>query len=116
MPLDGPEKSVGRPGGELRTLIGGSKDTRLMVVYGYARLVGFNTKSEIEPDILERFESQDDKVFTLHLRPGHRWSDGHPFTAEDFRYYWEDCANNAQLSPIGPPAILLWTARSRASR
>ena len=105
--LDGPGKSLGKPGGELRTLIGGSKDTRLLVVYGYARLVGFNTKSEIEADILERFETRDDKVFTLHLRPGHRWSDGHPFTAEDFRYYWEDCANNADLSPIGPPATLI---------
>ena len=42
-------------------------------------------------------------IFTLKLRKGHRWSDGHPFTAEDFRYYWEDVANNKELAP-GRPA------------
>src|SRR3546814_2130155 len=38
----------------------------------------------------------------MKLREGHRWSDGAPFTAEDFRYFWEDIANNEELSPIGP--------------
>ncbi len=104
--LDAPGAAAGKPGGELRILIGGSKDTRLLVVYGYARLVGYNTKFELEPDILERYEVEGERVFTLRLRKGHRWSDGQPFTAEDFRYFWEDCANNAELAPAGPPAIL----------
>ena len=42
-------------------------------------------------------------AFTLHLRPGHKWSDGAPFTTKDFRYYWEDVANDPELSPTGPP-------------
>ena len=46
-------------------------------------------------------------MFTLHLRPGHKWSDGQPFTSEDFRYYWEDVANNKDLSPFGLPQALL---------
>ena len=37
----------------------------------------------------------------------HRWSDGSPFTTEDFRYWWEDVANNTRLSPGGPPQALL---------
>ena len=41
------------------------------------------------------------------LRKGMKWSDGHPFTAEDFRYWWEDVANNDDLSPSGPPRVLL---------
>src|SRR5690606_23626851 len=50
---------------------------------------------------------EDDRIFTLRIRPGHRWSDGRPFTAEDFRYFWEDMANNADLSPTGPPIEML---------
>jgi peptide/nickel transport system substrate-binding protein len=99
-------KSVGKPGGELEMLIGRTKDTRLMVVYGYARLVGYNEALEIVPDILKAVDVEGGRVFTMHLRPGHRWSDGEPFTSEDFRYWWEDVANNEQLSPTGPPAEL----------
>ncbi len=77
-----------------------------MVVYGYARLVGYTPDLELQADILERVDNQDDKVFTLHLRPGHKWSDGQPFTSEDFRYWWEDVANNEALSPVGPPIAL----------
>ena len=100
-------RQPGTHGGELRILMAGSKDVRLMVVYGYARLVGYNGKYEIAPDILEKVDVDQDRVFTLHLRKGHRWSDGHPFTTEDFRYYWEDVANNEKLSPTGVPAHLL---------
>jgi peptide/nickel transport system substrate-binding protein len=95
-------KTIGKPGGELHTLVGRAKDTRLMVVYGYARLVGYNEKLELVPDILKDVEVEDGRSFTLHLRKGHRWSDGEPFTSEDFRYWWEDVANNKALSPTGP--------------
>jgi peptide/nickel transport system substrate-binding protein len=100
------DKSVGTPGGELAMLIGRTKDTRLMVVYGYARLVGYNESLGLVPDILKDIEVEDGRAFTMRLRPGHRWSDGQPFTSEDFRYWWEDVANNEQLSPTGPPAEL----------
>ncbi len=33
----------GKPGGQLRMLMASPKDTRMMVVYGYARLVGLHT-------------------------------------------------------------------------
>ena len=99
-------KSVGKPGGTLEMLVGRTKDTRLMVVYGYARLVAYNEDLELVPDILKDIDVEDGRSFTMHLRPGHRWSDGQPFTSEDFRYWWEDVANNEQLSPTGPPAEL----------
>jgi peptide/nickel transport system substrate-binding protein len=95
-------KEPGKPGGELHTLVGRAKDTRLMVVYGYARLVGYDQDLELVPDILKEVEVEDGRSFTLHLRKGHLWSDGEPFTSEDFRYWWEDVANNPALSPTGP--------------
>ena len=97
----------GRHGGELRLLMGRAKDVRLMVVYGYARLVAYNLDYRLTPDLLEGVDVEDGRVFTLRLRPGHRWSDGHPFTSEAFRYYWEDIATNESLSPFGPPRVYL---------
>ncbi len=88
-------------------LIGRSRDVRMMVVYGYARLVGYDQNFNIAPDILESIEAKDERVFTMKLRRGHRWSDGQPFTIEDFRYFWDDVANNKELSPTGPPSDLL---------
>lgn len=99
-------RELGRHGGHMRMLMGRAKDLRILVYYGYSRLVGYNEKLELVPDILERFEEEDGRIFTLHLRPGHKWSDGQPFTAEDFRYYWEDIANNPKLSRAGPHKYL----------
>jgi peptide/nickel transport system substrate-binding protein len=97
----------GKPGGELRMLMAGPKDTRMMVVYGYARLVGYTPALELQPDILKSIDVEDGRTFTLHLRKGMKWSDGAPFTTEDFRYWFEDVANNPQLSPSGLPVALL---------
>ena len=36
-----------------------------------------------------------------------KWSDGQPFTTEDFRYWFEDVAKNPKLSPSGLPVELL---------
>ena len=105
--FDGKTAAPGRHGGILNTIIGRSRDLRLLVVYGYARLVGYDTRLNIVPDILESLDVKEGREFTLKLRKGHRWSDGHPFTSEDFRYYWEDVANNRELSPTGPPSDLM---------
>ena len=101
------ELTPGEHGGELRLLMGKQKDIRQMVVYGYARLVGYNTNLDLVADILQKIDVVEGRQFTLHLRKGHRWSDGHPFTSEDFRYYWEDVANDPELGKDGPPRNLL---------
>jgi peptide/nickel transport system substrate-binding protein len=106
MPLE-EGKTQGRHGGTLQSLAGRSRDTRLFTIYGYARLVVYTPDLKIVPDLAESFESIEGRSFTFKLRKGHRWSDGHPFTIEDFRYYWEDVANNKELSPSGPPRDLL---------
>ncbi len=100
-------KVTGQYGGTMRMLFGRSRDTRLMTVYGYSRLVGFTPDLEIVPDVLDDLTVEEGRIFTLHLREGHKWSDGAPFTAEDFRYYWEDVALNPELAPSGPPVQML---------
>ncbi len=98
---------AGQQGGEMRTLISRARETRLLNTISYNRLVVYNEKYDFVPDLVERFEVEDERVFTFHLRKGHKWSDGAPFTTEDFRYYWEDVANNPDISPSGPPVDLI---------
>jgi peptide/nickel transport system substrate-binding protein len=98
---------LGTPGGEIKTLIGRARDVRLLYVYGYSRLVNYDLDLELVPDILADYEVEDGRIFTLRLREGHLWSDGQPFTAEDFRFWWEDMAQNDKLMPSGPPIQLL---------
>lgn len=104
--LEAKGRSFGREGGTLRTMVTRSKDIRQMVVYGYARLVGYDQSYNLVPDILLNYEVEDNRIFTLHLRPGHKWSDGAPFTSADFEYWWTHVANNEELSPTGPPEVM----------
>ncbi|SDR64333.1 peptide/nickel transport system substrate-binding protein [Rhizobiales bacterium GAS113] len=95
-------RELGRYGGDLRSLVTKARDLRLMSVNTYTRLVGYDEKLHMWPDLLEAVDSQRGHAFTLTLREGHRWSDGEPFTAEDFRFYFEDIATNTEVSPAGP--------------
>ncbi len=107
----GTAKKPGRYGGSLTMLMARAKDTRMAVVYGYARLVAWDSDYRLRPDILERFEAKDGRIFTFTLRKGHRWSDGAPFTTDDFRYWWEDVVHNKVLSRFGVPQALLVDGR-----
>jgi peptide/nickel transport system substrate-binding protein len=100
---DGP----GRQGGQLDMLVSSTRETSLMTVYSYTRLIVYDDRFKLHPDILESYEVSEGRVFTFRLRAGHRWSDGQPFTTEDFRFFWEDVANNKELSPGGPSIELL---------
>ena len=89
--------SIGHYGGRMRWLMGKPKDLRMVAYYGYSRLVCYNANYKIVPDILEKFEVEEGRIFTFHLRAGHKWSDGQPLTAEDFRYVWEDVYNDKRI-------------------
>ncbi|MEP1587863.1 MAG: ABC transporter substrate-binding protein [Tateyamaria sp.] len=99
-------REFGTQGGTLRTMVTRSKDVRQMVVYGYARLVGYDENYKLRADVLRDYEVEEGRIFTLHLRPGHRWSDGAPFTSADFQYWWDHVAQNTELSPNGPPQVM----------
>ncbi|WP_336810866.1 ABC transporter substrate-binding protein [Bosea sp. MMO-172] len=99
-------RQQGRHGGNIRMLMGDQRDIRMMTLYGYTRLMVYDENLDLVPDVLESCDVEDGRIFTLRLRQGHRWSDGSPFTTEDFRYWWEDIANNKRLSPGGPPQAL----------
>ncbi len=99
-------RTLGTQGGTLNTMITRSKDIRQMAVYGYGRLVGYNEHYDLVPDLLLSYKNEGQRKFTFKLRPGHKWSDGTPFVSDDFKYWWENVANNATLTPTGPPDFL----------
>lgn len=100
-------REPGKPGGTVRMLIGSQKDIRLMTINGYSRLVGYDEKLQLQPDILESFDVQAGRVFTFKLRKNHRWSDGSHLTSKDFQYCWEDVVLNEDLRPGGFPTYFL---------
>ncbi|MBB3995259.1 peptide/nickel transport system substrate-binding protein [Sulfitobacter undariae] len=104
--LEAKGRNFGTQGSNLRTLVSRSKDVRLMSAYGYARLVGYAPDYSLAPDILRNVEVIENRKFTFQLRPGHRWSDGAPFTSQDFRYWWENVVNDPDITPSGPPTFM----------
>ena len=66
-----PGQVPGKYSKELDMLMSSAKDTRYLVIYGYARLVGYDAHYNLVPDILESFDVQEGRIFTFHLRPGH---------------------------------------------
>lgn len=100
-------RSLGRHGGAIVTLIARARDVRYLSTYSYTRLVGYDEHLVLKPDLLAALDVEEGRVFTFRLRRDHRWSDGHPFTAEAFRYWWEDVALDKDLSPSGLPDFML---------
>ena len=49
-------REIGRHGGDLHMIMGKTRDIRQMVIYGYARLVGYDRNLDLVADILESYE------------------------------------------------------------
>ncbi len=57
----------------------------------------------IVPNVARRWEwNEDFTELTFHLRAGHRWSDGHPFTAHDIAFWYNDLILNPEIYPTTP--------------
>ena len=69
------------------------------VIGGSSFLLDITADNEIVPDLAAGYElAPDGKSMTLSLRPGAKWSDGHPFTADDIVFMFEDMHWNDEVS------------------
>ena len=60
------------------------------------------TGNKIIPSIAKNVEtSADGKITRVSLRKGMRWSDGAPFTADDFVFWFEEIYSNKAIVPTG---------------
>jgi peptide/nickel transport system substrate-binding protein len=56
---------------------------------------------QVVPNIAKGWEFSDDgKTLLLYLRKGMKWSDGYPFTADDFVFCYEDMFLNEEMTPL----------------
>ena len=64
------------------------------------------TGNTIVPNIARAWKFDDGgKTLVLSLRRGMKWSDGHPFTADDFVFWFEDLYSNKELLPSGDASM-----------
>jgi peptide/nickel transport system substrate-binding protein len=100
-----PVESIGKYGGTWRSgLVGGSDRNWLFRIAGYEPLVAWDREwsGKTIPNLAESVTtSDDDKVFTVKLREGLKWSDGKPFTSDDIGFFINDIAGSKDLMPNG---------------
>jgi peptide/nickel transport system substrate-binding protein len=60
------------------------------------------------PNLARGLEMQDGgRAWLVHLRRGMKWSDGQPFTADDFVFWFEDVYRNKDLIPTPSAAMAI---------
>jgi peptide/nickel transport system substrate-binding protein len=101
----------GQPGGRLTLVIpapprtfnpllaqDAASDEVVRLIFG--SLVNLDlTTQEVEPGPAESWSVEPDgKTWTFKLRPGVRWSDGHPLTADDVVFTWNEVMYNPDMN------------------
>lgn len=98
-----PIEEIGRYGGVIRTATqtptGYGDDNNLSIFT--ALLKPSADGGEYIPQLAKSVEGSDDTTtWTINLRRGVRWSDGHPFTTDDMMFWYEDVLLNEELTTI----------------
>lgn len=94
-----PLEKIGEYGGTLMTFDG---DLNTMLPSEGPLTVGPKC-TKILPNLAKKYEySNGGKTLTVYLRKGLKWSDGHPFTADDFVFKHGKVLMNSDLTPVVP--------------
>ncbi len=99
-----PLKQVGRYGGTWRRgFVGPGDGENGNRINASDKLLFWDyTGNKIIPSIAKSVVMSDDgKVTRVTLRAGMKWSDGAPFTADDFVFWFEDIYGNREVVPTG---------------
>ena len=105
-----PLKETGKYGGRWRRGFTGPADNENgnRIVSTDKILMFDYTGNKVAPALAKDWRLSDDgKVATIFLRKGMKWSDGHPFTADDFLFWYEDIYLNKDLVPGPAPEFTI---------
>jgi peptide/nickel transport system substrate-binding protein len=97
-----PLREIGKYGGNWRRAFTGPADYENggRIVSADKILTFDYTGTKIIPSLARDWKvSPDGKTTTIYLRKGARWSDGTPFTANDFMFWYEDIYLNKNVVP-----------------
>jgi peptide/nickel transport system substrate-binding protein len=95
-----PYDSVGVYGGTMDALSNATEaGTSDFMSTRHVNLVRYSDDlTTIVPNIAKSWEWNDDFTqLTFHLREGHKWSDGAPFTAEDVKFWYDNLATDSNV-------------------
>src|SRR3989449_3951951 len=106
-----PLQSIGKYGGTWRGGFTGPADfwNGFRCCSGPDHLMFWDyTGDKAMPNLARGLEMQDGgRSWLLHLRRGMKWSDGKPFTADDFVFWFEDVYRNKDLVPTPSAAMAI---------
>jgi peptide/nickel transport system substrate-binding protein len=105
-----PLRSVGKYGGIWRRgFLGPGDSENGNRMRSGDKLIFFDaTGTQMRPNVAKGWEVSDDgKTTTLFLRKGMKWSDGAPFTADDFVFWFEDIYQNKDIVSSPAPELLV---------
>ncbi len=85
----------------IRRIMNGPSDfgcVNPVTLEGFARWDLRSGDLKIVPNIAESWDIEDDgRTYIFHLRPGMKWSDGEPFTADDLVFWHDDVVLNPEI-------------------
>ncbi len=106
-----PLKEIGKYGGTWRAGFTGPADfwNGFRCCSGPDHLMFWDyTGDKALPNLAKGLEMQDGgRAWLVHLRRGMKWSDGKPFTADDFVFWFEDIYRNKDLVPTPSAAMAI---------
>lgn len=100
-----PNDKVGVYGGTWKMAQRNQRDHALLIRnIGYEPLLRWTPQwTTTIPNVALSFQpSSDATEFFFRLRPGMRWSDGEPFTADDIIFWYEDILSNPAFADVVP--------------
>ncbi len=97
-----PIERIGQYGGTWRRGFTGRADVQNFQRIQHDHLLYYDLDGQtMVPHIAKGWEVSDDgTTFTFHLRKGMKWSDGAPFTADDFAFAFEDVTKNEIINAV----------------